>query len=467
MMSAHASYSLAGSSPNGDYSSPISDSLDFLTQMSDSFGTTQLVVLPQSAQGESEVLTALSDVPVESTVLIEGEVTLRPEKQRRPEPAGDVEVQVKKFTLLNPADRNMPFLPSDTQNLANEDLRMQYRYLDLRRSELSANLRKRSHVAHVVRTVLNERDFLEVETPVLLKSTPEGAREFLVPTRQTASSRKPHDLSNPDPLFYALPQSPQQPKQLLMCSGGVDRYYQLARCFRDEDGRKDRQPEFTQVDMEMAFVSWGPTPTDAERGWRIGGTEVREVIEDIMKAIWAKVEHVELPDRFRVMTYGEAMRRFGSDKPDTRFGLEVADVKEVLPDETLTALRDARETIECLVVRASDDSAFISAARECHTGGAAERVIITEDNAASWLRDSQTVRLVTDDEQLQNDVTDSAGLTVSPGDIVWLSKRRDPPEGGSTVLGRQRLIIAETAQALGKSLIYPNPHLILPSVSHD
>lgn len=120
------------------------------------------------------------------------------------------------------------------------------------------------------------------------------------------------------PLFYALPQSPQQPKQLLMCSGGVDRYYQLARCFRDEDGRKDRQPEFTQIDLEMAFVSWGRrhhdgtesgAKPDTEDGWRIGGQEVREVVEDIIRAIWSKVEDVELPDRFRVMTYNEAMSR--------------------------------------------------------------------------------------------------------------------------------------------------------------
>ena len=152
--------------------------------------------------------------------------------------------------------------------------------------------------------------FLEVETPILLKSSPEGAREFLVPTRRRS---KHHDL----PLFYALPQSPQQPKQLLICSGGVDKYYQLARCFRDEDGRKDRQPEFTQVDLEMAFVSWTPPPVTSqcpgpENGrWRIGGYEIKNVTEQLIAQIWKQVENVDLPP-IPVMTYREAMARVSS-----------------------------------------------------------------------------------------------------------------------------------------------------------
>jgi aspartyl-tRNA synthetase len=151
-------------------------------------------------------------------------------------------------------------------------------------------------------------DFLEVETPILLKSSPEGAREFLVPTRTTLASRS--KTSNvQEPLFFALPQSPQQPKQLLMCSGGIDRYYQLARCFRDEDGRKDRQPEFTQIDLEMAFVSWGNPNLGEDDPWRIGGHEVRDVVEDLIRAIWMKMEKISLPDRFNVMTYNEAMHR--------------------------------------------------------------------------------------------------------------------------------------------------------------
>lgn len=151
--------------------------------------------------------------------------------------------------------------------------------------------------------------FLEVETPMLLKSTPEGAREFLVPTRTAVTNR--HLGPQQGPLFYALPQSPQQPKQLLICSGGVDKYFQLAKCFRDEDGRKDRQPEFTQIDLEMAFVSWGdatPSSTSGFDGWRIGGLEVRDVVESLIRTIWKEVEGVQLPDRFGVMTYHNAMK---------------------------------------------------------------------------------------------------------------------------------------------------------------
>lgn len=172
-----------------------------------------------------------------------------------------------------------------------------------------------------------------METPILLKSTPEGAREFLVPTRLSASpppitssiSATPGSATT-HPLFYALPQSPQQPKQLLIASGAVDRYYQIARCFRDEDGRKDRQPEFTQVDLEMAWVSWGDqlSARPDNDGWRIGGREVREIIECLIRKIWFNVEGIELPRAFKVMTYREAMSRFGSDKPDIRFDLEVS-----------------------------------------------------------------------------------------------------------------------------------------------
>lgn len=182
-----------------------------------------------------------------------------------------------------------------------------------------------------------------------MRSSPEGAREFLVPTRQSSISDA--STRETDPLFYALQQSPQQPKQLLICSGGVDKYFQIAKCFRDEDGRKDRQPEFTQVDLEMAFVSWGnpkppptaPSTSEQIQTWDIGGHEVRDVIEGLIRKIWFDVEGLELPPSFKVMTYRQAMERvsvailelivkcnpltktiqYGSDKPDTRFGLEV------------------------------------------------------------------------------------------------------------------------------------------------
>ncbi|KAH9999427.1 tRNA synthetases class II-domain-containing protein [Russula vinacea] len=420
----------------------VSKSLSFFP-LRDSYGTTQLVVhaptsdplLPDGHSQRSSLVTELERIPIESTVLIHGDVRLRPEKQRRPGPAGDVEVSVTDFTLLNPASRNMPFLPSDTQNMANDDLRSQYRYLDLRRSDLSDNLRKRSQVAHIVRTVLNQQDFLEVETPILLKSSPEGAREFLVPTRTTLASRS--KMPNvQEPLFFALPQSPQQPKQLLMCSGAIDRYYQLARCFRDEDGRKDRQPEFTQIDLEMAFVSWGNPNLGEGDPWRIGGHEVRDVVEDLVRAIWVQMEKISLPDRFNVMTYNEAMRRFGSDKPDTRFGLEIVDVTSSLPQIVVTTLGYSEQTIGCLPVRQSCDTAFYPIAHECLTEDGLDRIEITSGNMSSWLADSPIVR-------------ESIHLKLQPGDVVWIGKQRDRPEGGSTALGRQRLRLAELAQSRG------------------
>ena len=196
-------------------------------------------------------------------------------------------------------------------------------------------------------------DFVEVETPVLLKSTPEGAREYLVPTRTStipkdASPSPSEGIDSTQPHFYALSQSPQQPKQLLMCSGGFDKYYQFARCFRDEDGRSDRQPEFTQVDLEMAFVSWGGKSLslmDRQRNWRIGGVEVREVVEKIIENVWKRERGAPIADknpskeRFKVLTYERAMSKvcsqplfdgfclislqYGSDKPDLRLPVEV------------------------------------------------------------------------------------------------------------------------------------------------
>ena len=221
--------------------------------------------------------------------------------------------------------------------------------MDLRRRELSDNLRLRSKVGHIIRTHLHDQGgsvfrakslaeslgFTEVETPTLLQSSPEGAREFLVPTRTASTSG--------GPTFYALAQSPQQPKQLLVTSGAVSKYFQIAKCFRDEDGRKDRQPEFTQIDMEMAFVSGAPEALE-EGGmrstWNIGGQEVREVVEGLVKRIWREIKGVELEGWFRVMPYEVAMDvvclppslidgmvadgQYGSDKPDTRFEMYVS-----------------------------------------------------------------------------------------------------------------------------------------------
>lgn len=281
-----------------------------------------------------------------------------------------------------------------------------------------------------MRNVLEDHDFLEVETPILLKSTPEGAREFLVPTRLG------------DARAYALPQSPQQPKQLLICSGAIDRYYQLARCFRDEDGRRDRQPEFTQVDLEMAFVSWGPRAQDLDSGWRMGGGQVKDTIESVIRAIWRDVEGIELPERFDVMTYAEAMSRFGSDKPDLRIDLEIKDATSWASPHMAKALSSSGSTLEVLIVPPAA-SGFNEAARSCALEPNVERIEITDSNAKTWLGNSQLLH----DMRCPSDVDRAVERSI--GEVVFLATRRAIPEGGSTALGRQRIRIADAAEATG------------------
>ncbi|HTY89491.1 MAG TPA: aspartate--tRNA ligase [Candidatus Acidoferrum sp.] len=238
----------------------------------------------------------------ECVIRVTGKVRQRPEGTNNPKiPTGEVEVMVKELEVLNVADV-LPF-PVDDPEVAskvNEELRLKYRYLDLRRPEMARNLRLRSKVATATRVFMDEQGFLEVETPMLFKSTPEGAREFLVPAR-----------TNPG-LFYALPQSPQQFKQILMV-GGVERYFQLARCFRDEDQRADRQLEFTQIDIEMSFI---------ER------EDIYTLIEGLLKRIWKVALNQDVPVPFQRISFEEAMNRWGIDKPDTRFGMELVDFTE-------------------------------------------------------------------------------------------------------------------------------------------
>ncbi|OJT10490.1 Aspartate--tRNA(Asp/Asn) ligase [Trametes pubescens] len=341
-------------------------------------------------------------------------------------PAGGVEVIVTSFTLLNPADRNMPFMPFDTQNL------------------------------------VRELSFTEVETPMLLNSTPEGAREYLVPTRVKQSSSD----ASPQPQFYALSQSPQQPKQLLVASGAVDRYFQLARCFRDEDGRKDRQPEFTQVDLEMAWVSWGKqiaegqsTDTDP---WRIGGHEVRDVVESIIRKIWKKVEDVELEDRFRVMTYNEAMAKYGSDKPDLRFALEIQDITSQLPESLRSALEARGEIIEALVVPAHPSHAsFARAAEDVEYDKVVERLQLGPTASSTWLNQSQIVQDILDSTHSAFNLSElNASLGLAEGGTIWLARRPQRAEGGWTPLGRLRLALSETAQRNGDLVLDDEPKFL-------
>lgn len=226
---------------------------------------------------------------------------------------GTIEVRAKSLRVLSESD--VPPFPIEENSKTKEELRLKYRYLDLRRPDLQKNIMTRSRVATMVRQFLADEGFLEIETPTLIKSTPEGARDYLVPSRVHPGS------------FYALPQSPQLLKQLLMCSG-FDRYFQLARCYRDEDLRADRQPEFTQIDMELSFV-------DVE--------DVLEVNERLLKKIFKEICDFDVPTPIPRMTWREAMDRFGSDKPDLRFGMELKNVSDVVKDCEFVVFKGALE----------------------------------------------------------------------------------------------------------------------------
>lgn len=236
----------------------------------------------------------------EYVVAIVGNVTRREAAVNENLATGDIEVRATRLRILSEA--LTPPFPIESDTNTKDELRLKYRYLDLRRPNLQRNLMMRSKAATLIRTFLDEEGFIEVETPMLTKSTPEGARDYLVPSRVHPGN------------FYALPQSPQLFKQLLMCSG-CDRYFQIARCFRDEDLRADRQPEFTQVDMELSFV-------DVD--------DVIEVNERLLKRLFKEIIDVEVALPIPRMTWQEAMDRFGSDKPDTRFGMELKDVSDIV-----------------------------------------------------------------------------------------------------------------------------------------
>ncbi|MCO6451726.1 MAG: aspartate--tRNA ligase [Caldilineales bacterium] len=243
-----------------------------------------------------------AELRTEYVVQVHGKVAARPEGLINPNlDTGEIEVYVDQLRILNPS-RTTPFPINEEVEVA-DTLRLKYRYLDLRRQRMQRNLVLRHRIIARIRTYLDQQGFIDVETPILLKSTPEGARDFVVPSRIHAGK------------FFALPQSPQQMKQLLMVAG-LERYYQIARCFRDEDLRADRQPEFTQLDLEISFVD---------------SQDVRDLIEGMMKQVFADVSDKRLQsDPFPVLTYDEAMSRYGSDKPDLRYGMELVDLSEAV-----------------------------------------------------------------------------------------------------------------------------------------
>ena len=275
----------------------------------DRYGIVQAVLNPQLAPAAHA---AARDVRAEYVVEVEGKVARRPPGTENPNlPTGEVEVQVDRLEVLNPA-LTPPFGISD-EGPVDETVRLRYRYLDLRRPEMTRNLELRHRVVKYIRDFLDARSFLEIETPVLIKSTPEGARDYLVPSRVHPGN------------FYALPQSPQQLKQLLMVAG-MDRYFQIARCFRDEDQRADRQPEFTQLDLEMSFV-------DVE--------DVLSLIEELFTTMVQRLTSYRLITPFPRLTYAESMARYGTDKPDLRYDLPIVELSELLGATEFEVFRGA------------------------------------------------------------------------------------------------------------------------------
>ena len=280
-------------------------------------GITQAVVKP-----ESEFYEIANSLKNEYVISVSGKVVLR-ENPNNKIKSGKIEIDVDNLELINKS-KEIPFVISDDTN-ALEDTRLKYRFLDLRRESLLSNLVTRSKIMHSVRDFLYNLDFLEVETPVLCKSTPEGARDFLVPSRVNKGK------------FYALPQSPQLFKQLLMV-GGTERYFQIAKCFRDEDLRADRQPEFTQVDVEMSFVN---------------EDDVMAVGESLVAKIFKDVKGIDIKLPLQRMKYVEAMDKYGSDKPDLRFGMEIQDISEIFTNTEFTVFKnvlDNKGIINAIVV---------------------------------------------------------------------------------------------------------------------
>lgn len=276
----------------------------------DRYGITQLILNENTS--DAQAIATARQLSREFVVKVEGEVIERIAKNDKI-PTGDVEIKVSSLEVLNPA-KLPPFMIQDDTD-GGDDIRMKYRYLDLRRNIVRQNLQLRHKMAQQTRIFMDAQNFIEVETPVLIKSTPEGARDFVVPSRMNPGE------------FYALPQSPQTFKQLLMVSG-FDRYYQIVKCFRDEDLRADRQPEFTQIDCEMSFVEQ---------------EDILNMFEGLIRHLFKTVKNIDMPEVPR-MTYADAMRLYGNDKPDTRFGMEFVEITDLTKGKNFTVF-DAAELV--------------------------------------------------------------------------------------------------------------------------
>ena len=385
-------------------------------------GRTQTVFDPSDLP--KELFERAASLRSECVVRITGKVRQRPEGTNNPKiPTGEVEVMAQTLELLNYAEV-LPFPVDDPEvaNKVNEELRLKYRYLDLRRPEMARNLRVRSKAATATRVFMDEQGFLEVETPILFKSTPEGAREFLVPNRREPGT------------FYALPQSPQQFKQILMVAG-VERYYQIARCFRDEDQRADRQLEFSQIDIEMSFI-------DRE--------DIYKLVEDLLKRIWKTALDVDVPTPFKRLSYREAIDRYGIDKPDTRFGMELADFTEEFRGSKFKIFSGAvanQGVVKAINAKglACVTQGQMDAMTECAKNFGAKGLAFIKVEGGEWK--SPIVRFFSDAEKAAL----TSKLAIEEGDLIlfaaaqWLT--------ACEILGKIRLYCAEVLRAQGKLVI--------------
>ncbi|MBI3603376.1 MAG: aspartate--tRNA ligase [Nitrospirae bacterium] len=394
-------------------------------------GLTQIVFNPEispAAHQQAHVLRG------EFVVAVTGTVALRPDGSANPNLAtGEIEVLVQTVEILNEA-KTPPFLIEDEGEVT-EALRLKHRYLDLRRPKMQRLLRLRHEVMQEARAFLNGQDFLEVETPMLTKSTPEGARDYLVPSRV-----------NPG-CFYALPQSPQLFKQILMVSG-VDRYYQIARCFRDEDLRNDRQPEFTQIDLELSFI-------DRE--------QVMVLMEQMIRQIFQATAGVELPTPFPRMAYAEAMGRYGSDKPDLRFGMPLHDLQDFASKTEFKVFRETLAKggmVKAIVVKggAEISRSRIDALGETAKGFGAKGL--------AWVK-------IMGDGQLESVIAkflDARSLLAAVPDAQTddlLLFVADKPKVVHDVLGRLRLLLAEERNLIDQKAWRPLWVVDFPMLEHD
>src|SRR3984893_9586081 len=378
-------------------------------------GLTQVVFRPEE---NAEVAKEAHHLRHEDVIQVEGKVSARVPGTENPKvPTGDVELVPDKLTILNRADV-LPF-PIDAET-PNEDLRLSYRYVDLRRPQMTRNLRIRHKVTKATRDFLDEKGFVEVETPILSKSTPEGARDFLVPSRLTRGK------------FYALPQAPQQYKQLLMV-GGVEKYFQIARCFRDEDLRADRQPEFTQIDIEASFVE---------------ADDIFTLTEGMLTAIFKAARNIDIKKPFDRVTYREAISRYGSDKPDRRFDMQLVDLSEEFRASSFKVFRGAIDSggvvkainarrFASLTIGQSDELTEVA-----KTFGAKGLAFIKVENS-EWK--SPIVKFFSDAEKkaLQSK------QKIEEGHLILFAA--DKWEIACEVLGRIRLRIAEYQKLVGDS----------------